>query len=563
MKYIPLSFGENTVSHSALSKIYITPSRIVHRNEKVRNADYIINSSADLAALAQTKDITVLMPGGSILIDFGKELCGGLKLVTELTRYPDGKTAKECSIRISFGESANEAMADIGQKGACNDHAPRDIPASIGCFSMSEIGYTGFRFARIQNTDAENSLELKSVIAYAYFRDIEYKGSFHSSDEQLNKIFDTAAYTLHLCMQDYIWDGVKRDRHVWIGDMYPEIAALCSVFGFDDSVEKSLDLALETTPDGQYMNGIVTYSAWWILVQHRWYMQNGRYEYLKSRHDAIVNIIKLMSRHISSDGNFAASGRCLFDWPSWHDGKMSATGIHSVVKMMFDAAEYLLCELGDEDNAKFCRECAAVMSKAVFPDFDYKQISAMHVMSGLRDAETENRRLLSKNGAYGISTFLGMFTFAARALAGDAKSVLSDIKGLYGKMLDIGATSFWEDFDPDWCENAGRIDELTSDGLEDIHGDRGAYCYIGFRHSLCHGWSAGVCAYLSEYVLGVKIKAPACRQIEISACPDGLDFVEGTYPTPFGKIFVRHEKNSDGTYKTTYSAPKEIQVKIK
>ena len=36
------------------------------------------------------------------------------------------------------------------------------------------------------------------------------------------------------------------------------------------------------------------------------------------------------------------------------------------------------------------------------------------------------------------------------------------------------------------------------EGQRDIHGDFGAFCYQGFRHSLCHGWSAGVIGFLKE-----------------------------------------------------------------
>jgi hypothetical protein len=65
-------------------------------------------------------------------------------------------------------------------------------------------------------------------------------------------------------------------------------------------------------------------------------------------------------------------------------------------------------------------------------------------------------------------------------------------------MLDKGATTFWEDFDLAWVEGSGRIDEFPKNGEKDIHGDCGDYCYVGFRHSLCHGWSAGVIAFMKE-----------------------------------------------------------------
>ena len=65
-------------------------------------------------------------------------------------------------------------------------------------------------------------------------------------------------------------------------------------------------------------------------------------------------------------------------------------------------------------------------------------------------------------------------------------------------MLEKGATTFWEDFDMEWVENTSSIDEFPQEGKKDIHGDFGAHCYEGFRHSLCHGWSAGVIQFIKE-----------------------------------------------------------------
>ena len=86
---------------------------------------------------------------------------------------------------------------------------------------------------------------------------------------------------------------------------------------------------------------------------------------------------------------------------------------------------------------------------------------------------------------------------------------LDCIRQYWGAMLDLGATTFWEDFDLDWTANAGRIDELVPAGKKDIHGDFGNYCYKGFRHSLCHGWASGPTAWLSEHVLGVQSSSRA------------------------------------------------------
>lgn len=123
-----------------------------------------------------------------------------------------------------------------------------------------------------------------------------------------------------------------------------------------------------------------------------------------------------------------------------------------------------------------------------------------------------------------------------------------------------GATTFWEDFNLDWLPNAAGIDELVPEGKKDIHGDFGAYCYLGFRHSLCHGWASGPTAWLSHHVLGIEILEPGCTKVRITPHLGDLAWVEGSFPTPYGPIKVRHEKLSDGSIHTEVSVPDGVEV---
>lgn len=86
-------------------------------------------------------------------------------------------------------------------------------------------------------------------------------------------------------------------------------------------------------------------------------------------------------------------------------------------------------------------------------------------------------------------------------------------------MLDLGATTFWEDFDIKWLDNAARIDELVPEGKVDVHRSYGDFCYKGFRHSFCHGWASGPTAWLSEHVLGISIVEPGCKAGARTASP--------------------------------------------
>ena len=96
-----------------------------------------------------------------------------------------------------------------------------------------------------------------------------------------------------------------------------------------------------------------------------------------------------------------------------------------------------------------------------------------------------------------MSTFMSYYILSAIA-SFDKEKAVEIMKEYYGAMLSRGATSFWEDFNMDWLEGSGRIDKLPKKNQKDIHGDYGAFCYEGFRHSLCHGWSAGVIPFIKE-----------------------------------------------------------------
>jgi alpha-L-rhamnosidase len=127
-------------------------------------------------------------------------------------------------------------------------------------------------------------------------------------------------------------------------------------------------------------------------------------------------------------------------------------------------------------------------------------------------------------------------------------------------MLDLGATTFWEHFEIDWLKNANRIDEPVAEGKVDVHATYGDHCYKGFRHSLCHGWASGPTSWLSEYVLGVRVMEPGCRKVKIEPHLGDLEWVEGSFPTPYGTIFIRHEKDANGKITSKIRAPKELKI---
>ena len=207
-----------------------------------------------------------------------------------------------------------------------------------------------------------------------------------------------------------------------------------------------------------------------------------------------------------------------------------------------------------------CREAVEKLKRHRPDPAGSKQAAALLALAGLGDAQELNRTVMAVDGARRMSTFYGYYVLQARAKAGDYQGCLDCLRQYWGAMLDVGATTFWEDFDLAWLEQAGRIDALTPPGKKDLHGDFGNYCYKGFRHSLCHGWASGPTPWLSHYVLGVTILVPGCKTVKIDPHLGDLQWVEGTFPTPLGLIRIKHSKKPDGSLDTTVNAPQGVTV---
>ena len=80
----------------------------------------------------------------------------------------------------------------------------------------------------------DTAISFRSVLAVSESSGSIAVGNFYCSDERLNRIYQTAVRTVSLCMQEYLWDGIKRDRLVRVGDMHPKVSVITAMFGTAD-----------------------------------------------------------------------------------------------------------------------------------------------------------------------------------------------------------------------------------------------------------------------------------------------------------------------------------------
>lgn len=532
------------------------PSKVVLTRGEVSGAELLL-SQKPLQITTDEPACTLLSNGESgekaeVILDFGRELNGSPRLLTHVT-----SGMKNVKVRIVLGESVSETMSTVGEKGATNDHAIRDFETFICPFSDMTYPESGFRFVRIILEEPNSSLRIKALSAVEIVRDIPYLGSFECDSELLNRIYSTAAYTCRNCMQQFIWDGIKRDRLVWVGDMHPEMLTVRTVFGPQQVFEDSLDFMRNQTPLSGWMNGMPSYSLWWLIMVWDWYFYTGSTAFLEKNREYALELARKIEALVDETGEDHLPGYFL-DWPS-HETPWEKAGTRALMALCLRKTSLLAGVCGDAKLAGDCLAKAELICATALDTHGAKQVEAFAALSGWSDTVTAGKNILS-GGAKGFSTFMSyyLFTVAARA---DAPGAIEVLKEYYGAMLSMGATTFWEDFNIDWMENAAPIDAPVPEGKSDIHGDNGAFCYIGLRHSLCHGWSSAVTAFLAETVLGITIAEPGCKKLILRPNLCGMSYARGTYPTPHGVVTVSHTATPDGI-KTEYSAPEGVEIEI-
>ncbi len=541
---------KNASQKSDLSHVYLPPKK------------FIINLGAlGTAAISKggcfqphpTQKAKCLLPEGScLLVDFGEELSGGIRLV-----FHQNEGTK---IRIRFGESAAEALPPSDKSETKNLHSVRDTVLSVPSLGSLEYGECGFRFVSIFALDGE--ISLIGLFARADYLSLEWLGGFDSSDKRLNEIWRISARTLHLNMQNLLYDGIKCNRLVSVGGMHQVLKGALSLFGDTKCIRDTLDFAKNTTPKNAWMGSYPSFSLRWVLMQYDLYMWSGDKKYLEENMDYLLGILAQFAKSVSADGSVMGLSSFI-DWSMHDNTSANEAAFSALATMAFERGAFLCRELGTE--AFFAvAERLEEYAKRLFRHSSWsvnRQAVAMQVLSGQKNAE-DALAALSKDTVHNISTSLGYYVLAAMSLGGGTKTALDAVKKYWGAMLDLGATTFFESFDIKEVEGTLpplKIDTPPTDSYKNLYLGGTADSKGGYERSLAHAHASSPLAWISEYLLGIKILEPGCKRVEVKPRLAGLSRINGKFPTPYGIIEVSATR-SGGEIQTEITAPDEIEI---
>jgi hypothetical protein len=395
-------------------------------------------------------------------------------------------------IRVRFGESLSECSAELGgAQNATNDHATRDQRHFLPRYSNLRIGETGFRFVRI---DFFCTARVKSIVAINNIFKAPTEYTYKGDDKLIKKIFDAAKRTGDLCASSGLfWDGVKRDRLVWGGDLVYGGLGLTAIYGRTKVVEDTIDYVREHSPLPYWTN--IHYfggSFMWIIAVANYLVETGAEEFVKKQIPYIKGLIGQMDKYVGENGEWLYP-EGLFDWSAKDNQNDTLAGLRATHILCARAAAYLFDEFG-EDSSKVRALEERLLKVPMNVECSKGALAIKHFAVGLTD---EEKQKLVEGGAKNFPASLSFFILTAIA-SFDKQKAIDTMKEYFGAMLDIGATTFWEYFDIDWLEGSSRIDRFPKKGQKDLHGDHGKECFVGFRNSLCHGWGASILRFIKE-----------------------------------------------------------------
>ena len=472
--------------------------------------------------------------GAGYVADFGKETFGFIKI--------HGLKGKG-KLSIYYGESKEEALSTD----KCETLDCLDIDLAGKKDSVMPLS-KAFRYVNFQPGSGVSADSVSMLYEYA---PVSERGSFKSSDAELNKIYDVAKYTFHLNTREFFIDGIKRDRWVWSGDAYQSY--LMNYYSFFDAptVKRTLLAQRGKDPVTAHINTIMDYSFYWFLGIYDYYKFTGDKKFVQDIYPRMQSLMTYIDGRKNKNGllEWMPGDWIFIDWAD----KLSKDGEVSFEQLLYARSleTMALCAklANDTESAARYEEQAKVLKAKIF-DLYWNQNKHALVHSRVAGKPTENvtryanmfgiffdyftpeqklavkEHVLLNDSINKITTpYMRFYELEALCAMGEQSYVLKEMKNYWGGMLKLGATSFWEEYDP----NKKGTEHLAMYGRP-------------FGKSLCHAWGASPIYLLGKYYLGVSPDSPGYETYTIEPNLGGLAWMEGKVPTANGDIAVYMNK---------------------
>ena len=483
----------------------------------------------------EVASVAVYEKDGKTVYDFGKEMFAFVELT--------GVQSDKETVVVFYGESEAEALAWdtcelISELMIVDGKAKADIQKA-------------FRYV---TTDAK----VEKMVAHAEYLPLERSSSFHSSDELLNRIYETSLYTLSLTTREFIIDGIKRDRWIWSGDAYQGYLMNYYSFHEPDVIKRTMTALFGREPFDQHLNHILDYTFYWILGFVEYYEYTGDKAFIENNLSKAVSILEYCISRTNENGLMEGLPEdwVFIDWADGLDNRGEVCFEQMLYAISLQKTAALLKEFGKEVQAERYTVLAEDVFTKIEKFWDEEKGAYVHsfkdgvsdgkvlryanmfaILYNLCDEERQKRiteNVLKSDTVQQITTpYMRFYEQAALMQRGEKQRVMETINEYWGGMLKEGATSFWETYD-----------------AREVGAEKYAMYGRDFGKSLCHAWGASPLYLIGKYVVGLQ---PMGDTFMVAPELAGLKHFTATIPLAKGEITIKMDESGVDAYSTSLS----------
>ncbi len=458
-------------------------------------------------------DFSAWNKGETRVFDFGNHYVGDVTLQFSLA---DGCFDAPFIVELFFAENKRELAEEGGvyrgsmsegwiQKERVRVHElpfVLELPARYACrYVRVEIGAVSLDYRiKLDEISMEERTSAIGEVGFVGKTDLE------------RRIDEVSLRTLRSCMQEVFEDGPKRDRRLWLGDLRLQALVNYETYRNYDLVKKCLYLfAGATNNDGLCKGCVFTtpsvyvpqgdmfdYPLLFIPTLLEYYEYSKDEETARELFPTAVRQLQLIARFFNKKGKLKENenvGWVHIDWSEEIDRVACAQAVYvyaakALQRLCADLKENL--PWLDSDIA----QKAAILqeyyneSRGVFVGkggrISYAQ-NVWSVLTGVFPAD-KNAKILERlqtyeNAIKPASPYMYHYYLQALYDCGLKAKAKEILRWYWGKMIEDGADTFYEVFNPD-------------EPNQSPYGDGGA-----LLNSYCHAWSCTPAYFFRKYAL--------------------------------------------------------------
>ena len=456
----------------------------------------------------------IFSKGDSITVDFGEHLVGNISFnLSKVDNYIDAPV----KIRFRFGEIPMELYRNF-------DSYEGMISGSWLQEEIITVDYPGnislprrycFRYMEVTVLETPQKVRISDfLVNHLTSADRGKMEDLKIEDKELMEIDKISAKTLEGCMQSVYEDGPKRDRRLWSGDF--RLQALSDYYVFKNYmlIRRCLYLFAACHNEGKYLpsclyhypelfskktSGFMDYAFLYTVAICEYYQNTKDIKTAKELFDIVKSQMELAIQGLDKNGiiTIPTDSNGFIDWAP---GVSKLIATHGVFLFALEKNIELAKAVGEIELADSWGEILRNSREGAYKVFfdaenerfvkegDNYQYSVHSqvwmILGGVTDKETGRcvleKALSNLESIKPVSPYMHHYVVEAMFKIGMDNKAKDYIKGYWGKMVELGADTFWEVFVPDDLSVSPYGDAIIN--------------------SFCHAWSCTPSYFIRKYL---------------------------------------------------------------